>query len=74
MKALFDNWQFIVAMFAVVAASSVALYRIDDMEKRQDKIDDLPVTIAVLKRDVRSLRCETGNIKRLIRNQPENDC
>jgi hypothetical protein len=67
---------FPIAVAVVTAAGSLAVsqYRVGQVETWVSDLKDNPVKLVLLERDVKLLRCEIRNVKRIIRNQAENDC
>lgn len=69
-----DYWPVLVALVAAVGAAFVSDYRVTQVETAVTEMKGEPLKLAILERDVAQMRCEIGNVKRLLRNQPENDC
>jgi hypothetical protein len=65
-----------IAIAVITAAGSLAVsqYRVGQVESRVSELKDSPVKLVLLERDVKLLRCEIRNVKRIIRNQAESDC
>lgn len=65
-----------IAIAVITAAGSLAVsqYRVGQVETKVTDLKDNPLKLVLLERDVKLLRCEIRNVKRIIRNQAENDC
>lgn len=74
MDKLKEYWTVLAGVFIAVGSLAVAQYRVGEVERSVEKLDKEPLKIAMLEREVGRLRCDIGNVKRLLRNQPENDC
>lgn len=48
--------------------------RVDGLQDQVEVLKGEPMKLAFVERDVRRLRCDVNNVKRLLKNQPENDC
>lgn len=53
------------------ARSKSNTHRIDDIEKRQDKLDDLVTTMAVVKSEQDNIKQDVGEIKTDVKNLAE---
>ncbi len=73
-KFLKDYWSIIAGVLIAVGSLAVAQYRISEVEETIDRLNSEPLKIALLEREVGRLRCDIGNVKRIIRNQAEQDC
>lgn len=69
-----NYWPVLVATVAVIGAAYVANYRLEEVETKQSEMKGEPLKLALLQSDVSRLKCEVGNVKRLLRSQPEIDC
>lgn len=63
-----------IALLGVAGTFAVSNYRIGLIETRVTKYEDDPVRLTLLERDVKALRCDIGNLKRVLKQQPERDC
>lgn len=63
-----------IAVVAAAGAFAVAQYRIDALNTKVEKLEDQPMRLGILESEVKRTRCDVGNIKRLIKSQPETDC
>jgi len=63
-----------IAVVAAAGAFAVAQYRIDSLNSKVEKLEDQPIRLSILENEVKRTRCDVGNIKRLIKSQPETDC
>jgi len=64
----------IIAIAAAIGSFAVAQYRINDMDDQMRELRGQPLKLAILDSDVHHLKCEIGNVKRLLKQQPETDC
>lgn len=62
-------WPVLVGAVALVGFFYVADYRLSSVETQLERVD-----LKELSREVRVLKCETRNIKRVLRQQSEVDC
>lgn len=58
----------------LISAFAVMQFQINNHQDAVDKMDEQSIDLALLKSDVKRMRCEIGNVKRLIKSQPERDC
>lgn len=63
-----------VAVVGVAGTFAVMNWRVDDVDQRLTELKGEPLKLALLESDVRRLKCEIGNVKRLIKQQPEENC
>jgi hypothetical protein len=65
-----------IALAAVAAIGSMAVsqYRVGQVEETIKTMVGEPLKLALLERDVKSLRCEIRQVKAIVKNQPEKDC
>jgi hypothetical protein len=69
-----EFWPLIVAAAMAIASFAVANYRVEQVEAKVTELKGEPLKLALLEQDVRRLKCEVGNVKRLLKQQPEQDC
>lgn len=63
-----------VALAGVVGTFAVMSWRVDDVDTRLKEMNGEPLKLALLESDVRRLKCEVVNVKRLLKNQAEDAC
>ena len=63
-----------IAATAAVGSMAVSQYRVGQVEERVHTLSGDPLKLALLEQDVTALRCDIRNLKRIVRNQPEQDC
>jgi hypothetical protein len=63
-----------IAAVAAVGSMAVSQYRVGQVEADVKELSGDPLKLALLERDVKALGCEIKNVKRIVRNQPEQDC
>lgn len=73
---LMDAVTIMLALCAAVASFAVNQTDVANLTRRMEKVEagDNSTDFAVLKVQVAHLGCDIGNVKRIIRNQPERDC
>lgn len=64
-----DYWPVIVAAVGLVGFAYLMDYRLAAVEKTLTTYD-----VKDISREVKELKCETKNVKRVLRQQPEVDC
>lgn len=74
MNQLKEFWPLIVAAAMAIASFAVADYRVEQVEAKVSEMRGEPLKLALLEADVRRLRCEIGNVKRLLKQQDEQFC
>lgn len=74
MNQIREFWPLIVAAAMAIASFAVANYRVEQVEAKVTELKGEPLKLALLEQDVRRLKCEVGNVKRLLKQQPEQDC
>jgi hypothetical protein len=63
-----------IASIAAIGSMAVSQYRVGQVEETVRALNGEPLKLALLERDVRSLRCDIRNLKAIIKQQPERDC
>ena len=58
----------------VIGTFAVSQYRIDAVEEDVKSFRGEPLRLSLLERDVKLVRCEVRNVRRLLKSQPETDC
>lgn len=74
MNQLKEYWTIIVGVLIAAGSLAVAQYRVGEVEAKLNEIKGEPLKLAILERDVGRMKCEIGNVKRILRTQPEIDC
>jgi hypothetical protein len=69
-----EFWPLIVAAAMAIASFAVANYRVSQVEATLAATKGEPLKLALLEQEVRFLRCEIRNVKRILKSQPEQDC
>lgn len=73
-KFIKDYWSIILGVLIAAGSLAVAQYRVGEIESRLEELKGEPLKLVILERDVGRMKCEIGNVKRILRNQPEIDC
>lgn len=67
-------WPLAVAATAIIGTYTLTEFRLAQVEQTVRQSSDQPLRLGLIENDVRRLRCDVGNVKRLIKNQVETDC
>lgn len=64
----------LIAAAGIVGTFAVSQFRVSQVEEQLKELKGEPLRLSILERDVRYVRCELRNIRKLLKSLPEQDC
>lgn len=64
----------LVAVASAAGTLAVTQWRVSAVEQDVSNYKSEPLRLSRVEWEVKRMRCDVGNVKRLLKNQPETDC